>query len=433
MEGKDYIYDKGGNITEVRHIYHGRYEETDTYTYGNSEWKDLLTAYNGNEITYDEIGNPLTYYNGMEFKWTMGRRLESVKNGNTNVSYTYNVDGLRTSKTVNNVKYDYYWDGDKLTGQTWQGNTLYFYYDKDGNPIGFDLNNNNYYYVTNLQGDIIAILSSSNGLLAEYEYDAWGNCTILYDTNDIADINPLRYRGYYYDTDTNLYYLQSRYYDSNIGRFINADDSSMLLNNVCNLFAYCENNPIKHTDPSGKFFAEAVLIAGIVAVFAIAVCFAAIVNTSSWKSFCTTVGNGMSSAWDALKSGAKKLKSWSVKKLKALLAAVNAYLTVVRADSKIKNNVRRNSKTRYWGASFGKNCVNLGKKLSYSQAVQEVKSGRSVFTVTNAEAEAVAKAAGNNKKPVGPEIDKGKQNTIGYYYHYHINGRKNKGHVFYLF
>ncbi len=164
---------------------------------------------------------------------------------------------MRTSKTVNNVKYDYYWDGDKLTGQTWQGNTLYFYYDKDGNPIGFDLNNNNYYYVTNLQGDIIAILSSSNGLLAEYEYDAWGNCTILYDTNDIADINPLRYRGYYYDTDTNLYYLQSRYYDSNIGRFINADDAEMITeeqnDNILqyNLFTYTFGNFINYTDAYG--------------------------------------------------------------------------------------------------------------------------------------------------------------------------------------
>ena len=222
----------------------------------NTDGQDIIEE-TGNEITYDEIGNPLTYYNGMEFKWTMGRRLESVKNGNTNVSYTYNADGLRTSKTVNNVKYNYYWDGDKLTGQTWQGNTLYFYYDKDGNPIGFDLNNNNYYYVTNLQGDIIAILSSSNGLLAEYEYDAWGNCTILYDTNDIADINPLRYRGYYYDTDTNLYYLQSRYYDANIGRFINADDAELLgmsgrvVSN--NLFAYCNNNPILNIDNTGLF------------------------------------------------------------------------------------------------------------------------------------------------------------------------------------
>ncbi len=218
----------------------------------NTDGHDTIEE-TGNGITYDEIGNPLTYYNGMEFKWTMGRRLESVKNGNTNVSYTYNVDGLRTSKTVNNVKYNYYWDGDKLTGQTWQGNTLYFYYDKDGNPIGFDLNNNNYYYVTNLQGDIIAILSSSNGLLAEYEYDAWGNCTILYDTNDIADINPLRYRGYYYDTDTNLYYLQSRYYDANIGRFINADDAAMIMHNVYNLFTYCENAPTMGIDPSGTW------------------------------------------------------------------------------------------------------------------------------------------------------------------------------------
>ena len=283
-----------------------------------------------------------------------------------------------------------------------------------------------------MQGDIIAILNSSGSLVAEYEYDAWGNCTILRNINNMANTNPLRYRGYYYDTDTGLYYLQSRYYDSNIGRFINADDSSMLLNNVYNLYAYCENNPINHIDSNGKSL-EVIGLSICIAAFFVVVCYSAIVSSSSWSKFCTSVGNGMSSAWSSLKSGVSSLKKWSAKKLKALLAALNAYLTVVRADSKIRNNVRRNSRTRYWSATLGKNCVDLGRKLSYTQAVNEVKKGKSVFTVTNAEAKAVAKAAGNNKKPVGPEIDKGKQNTIGYYYHYHINGRKNKGHVFYLF
>ena len=259
--GKEYVYDKGGNITEVKHIRYGMCWGTDTYTYGNSKWKDLLTAYNGNEITYDGIGNPLTYYNGIEFKWTMGRRLESAKNGNTKISYTYNADGLRTSKNVNDIKYDYYWNGDKLTAQTWQGNTMYFYYDNDGNPIGFDYNDDHYYYLTNLQGDIIAILSGSN-VVAEYKYDAWGNCAIYKNTNSIADINPLRYRGYYYDTDTNLYYLQSRYYDGNIGRFINADEPLMISENFQqvlqeNIFCYCLNNPISNIDSFG-FFAWAI-------------------------------------------------------------------------------------------------------------------------------------------------------------------------------
>ena len=254
--GKNYVYDKGGNITEVQHFKNGEYGETDKYTYGNSNWKDLLTEYNGNKITYDEIGNPLTYYNGMEFSWTMGRRLESVTKGKSKTRYTYNADGLRTSKIINGTSFNYYWNGDKLTAQTWPGFTLYFYYDNDGNPIGFDFNDKHYDYITNLQGDIIAIVRG-NKLVAEYEYDAWGNCTILRNTDNIANTNPLRYRGYYYDTGTNLYYLQSRYYDANIGRFINADDAELLgmsgrvVSN--NLFAYCNNNPVNGMDPSGYY------------------------------------------------------------------------------------------------------------------------------------------------------------------------------------
>ena len=261
--GKDYVYDKGGNITEVRHFENGEYGETDKYTYGNSNWKDLLTEYNGNKITYDEIGNPLTYYNGMEFSWTMGRRLESVTNGKSKTRYTYNADGLRTSKIINGTRFNYYWNGDKLTAQTWPGNTLYFYYDKDGNPIAFEYNDVFYYYITNLQGDIVAILRTDGIIVAEYEYDAWGNFTILRNTNNIANTNPLRYRGYYYDTGTNLYYLQSRYYDANIGRFINADDAELLgmsggvVSN--NLFAYCDNNPINKIDPNGHIAVSTVI------------------------------------------------------------------------------------------------------------------------------------------------------------------------------
>ena len=122
-----------------------------------------------------------------------------------------------------------------------------------------------------MQGDIIAILSYGGGLVAEYKYDSWGNCTISLDTNDIADINPLRYRGYYLDTDTGLYYLQSRYYDSNIGRFINADDAELLgmssgvVSN--NLFAYCENNPIMYSDSSGYWIVRAVVAAASGVIF----------------------------------------------------------------------------------------------------------------------------------------------------------------------
>ena len=130
-------------------------------------------------------------------------------------------------------------------------NVLYFYYDSNGAPIAIESNGNFYYYVTNLQGDVIAILNDFGTCVVEYEYDAWGNCTIIRDTNTIAYINPIRYRGYYYDSDTDLYYLQSRYYDANTGRFINADEPEMILQGVYNLFGYCYSNPVMGVDYSG--------------------------------------------------------------------------------------------------------------------------------------------------------------------------------------
>ena len=253
--GKDYIYDKGGNITEVRHFTNGEYDETDTFTYGDDNWKDLLTEYNGNEITYDEIGNPLRYYNGTEFSWTMGRRLKSaLRSDGVKIKYTYNADGLRTSKTIHNVKFNYFWNGDKLTAQTCGDNTWYFRYDGD-TPIGFEYNDSQYYYVTDLLGSIIAVLDADGEIAAEYSYDAWGNCTILSDTNTIAYTNPLRYRGYYYDSDTGLYCIQSRYYDSKTGRYINANSANAVLQGELNLFEY-DTNPMKYvsqkiTDLSG--------------------------------------------------------------------------------------------------------------------------------------------------------------------------------------
>ena len=243
--GVNFVYDKGGNVVEIIPFSRGRYGQSHTFTYGDPNWKDLLTAYNGNEITYDEIGNPLTYYNGTEFSWTMGRRLKSaLRSDGVKIKYTYNADGLRTSKTIHNVKFNYFWNGDKLTAQTCGDNTWYFRYDGD-TPIGFEYNDSQYYYVTDLLGSIIAVLDADGEIAAEYSYDAWGNCTILSDTNTIAYTNPLRYRGYYYDSDTGLYCIQSRYYDSKTGRYINANSANAVLQGELNLFEY-DTNPMKY-------------------------------------------------------------------------------------------------------------------------------------------------------------------------------------------
>ena len=120
-------------------------------------------------------------------------------------------------------------------------------------PLAMKYNNTLYYYVLNAQGDVVRIVNSSRSVVASYTYDPWGK--IISSSGTLADINPLRYRGYYYDSETGFYYLQSRYYDPEIGRFINADsyastDATGLLST--NMFAYCENDPVNKMDINGK-------------------------------------------------------------------------------------------------------------------------------------------------------------------------------------
>ena len=124
-----------------------------------------------------------------------------------------------------------------------------------------------FWFEKNLQGDVVAIYNNAGVKLASYIYDAWGNFTVTYTNGGAttaAQYNPFTYRSYYYDDDLGLYYLNSRYYDSNTGRFINADgqlNDSLL---GYNLFAYCENNPVMYTDPEGTFIFSTAIIIGII-------------------------------------------------------------------------------------------------------------------------------------------------------------------------
>ena len=233
-------------------------QEETLYTYGDAEWGDLLTAYDGEEITYDGIGNPLSY-RGWTMNWQGGRQLASMTKGSDTLSFVYNESGLRTSKTVNGVTHSYVWQGSKLAADITDAYALYFHYDSSGEVIGFTRTANGadteYFYVKNLQGDILKVITATGTEAATYTYDAWGK--LLTSTGDLADINPLRYRGYFYDTETSLYYLKSRYYNPEVGRFINPDvfattDVDGVLS--ANMFAYCENNPIRNSDSSGALF-----------------------------------------------------------------------------------------------------------------------------------------------------------------------------------
>lgn len=247
-----WTYDKGGNITskkEYKLTSSGNLSDlVDIYSYTyNGVWKDKLASFDGQTISYDKLGNPTTY-RGKTLSWTNVRRLASY--GST--AFEYNAHGIRFKK--NSTTYTL--DGSTILKETTGNRTLTYYYGDSG-VIGFNYNGTSYYYRKNLLGDVTAIYNASGVMQAEYQYDAWGK--VLKVTNhgctNIGDINPFRYRSYYYDIETGLYYLESRYYDPEVGRFINSDSVAYLgkgkeLVNY-NLFAYCSNNPVNRVDYAG--------------------------------------------------------------------------------------------------------------------------------------------------------------------------------------
>ena len=263
-----YEYDDGGNLQAKKEYSYTTDEITaepsDVYNYTyDGIWKDKLTNYNGNDITYDNIGNPLNY-NGWSFTWDRGRELSGMVNNTSGqaLSFTYNENGIRTSKTVNGVKTTYHLLGNVVTYEKTGNETIHYTYSAGGSLLSMNYKDAEYYYVRNAQGDIIGLLDSNGNEVVRYTYDSWGKLISIKDqngndvTNDtthIGYINPYRYRGYRYDSETGLYYLQSRYYNPDWGRFINADGligkTGELLEH--NIFNYSLNNPVNRHDPSG--------------------------------------------------------------------------------------------------------------------------------------------------------------------------------------
>ena len=234
-------YDNYGNIVE---------KNGKAYTYGDAKWKDLLTGFDGKTIEYDAQGNPTSYL-GHTLTWEKGRQLKRFDNN----TYTYNANGIRTSKTVNEVKHTYTLDGTKILRETWEGNTLIPLYDNEDSVCGILYNGIPYYFIKNLQGDVIAIVDKDAKTVARYSYDAWGVCTVTQDSVGIASVNPFRYRGYYYDEEIGLYYLNSRFYNPITGKYINSDSPDIVLyakvSIGTNIFVYCSNDCINNVDLIG--------------------------------------------------------------------------------------------------------------------------------------------------------------------------------------
>ena len=269
-----YDYDEAGNIlteTVSRIGAHGQLYDSrvNTYGYDDANWGDKLTRYNGETITYDEIGNPLSYRDGMEMTWLNGRKLTTLQSGNDSISYKYDSNGVRTSKTVNGVEYTYEYLNGHLMHET-RGEKVFDYcYDANGQlyAVSYKANSSTdavtYYYAHNWRGDITSIYDGDGNMVAKYEYDVWGNVLTVTDANNksitdknhIANLNPFRYRSYYYDSESGFYYLMSRYYDPVVHRFLNADGYFQSGDGILdtNMNAYCRNNPIMYYDPTGEY------------------------------------------------------------------------------------------------------------------------------------------------------------------------------------
>lgn len=269
-----YKYDAGGNILlkkEYKYSLEDRlYSPTITsYTYASKGNKDQLINFNGEKISYDVMGRPTTI-GDHKLAWNKEGKLI----GYDDIAYTYGLNGIRTSKTVDGVKTTYSLLNNKILAEKSDGKEIIYRYSSD-KLIVFAFNGVKYIYERNIQGDVLRIYrKDSLSLVAEYHYDAYGNHEVINHTDEkIGDVNPFRYRGYYFDVETGWYYLNARYYSSAMGRFISPDELSILDEtksqiNGLNLYMYCGDNPVMNVDPSGNFFLTALLI-GVIAGAAI--------------------------------------------------------------------------------------------------------------------------------------------------------------------
>ena len=241
----------------------------DLFTYHTDGWKDQLLSWNGKSYAYDAGGNP-TVLRGMALTWGEGRRLKRIAATAGEVTFSYDSDGKRVKKTGGGIETKYYYNGNTLSGLVRKAannteaakTTVQFVYDTQGKPFMLRVNGKtDYFYLYNGLGDVVGLIDSSNKVVVRYQYNSWGKATSSEDTSGVslATLNPFRYRKYVYDPETGLYCLGSRYYDLEVGRFVNADDTDVIFAKPQelyhkNLYVYCDNNPVVRRDIQGYFW-----------------------------------------------------------------------------------------------------------------------------------------------------------------------------------
>ena len=261
-----YQYDIGGNLTEVRSYpvsESGAPEGDGTvekqFAYSNA-WKDQLTAVTMDgrtrNFTYDANGNLLSDGN-YTYSWTKGSQLQKVTGSGLEAIYTYDASGIRTSKTVNGVTTEYLTAGGSVLSEKKNGIWQHYLYDGSGQLMAIRYKGADYYYIRDGLMTITGLVDANGAVVVNYRYDSWGRQLGITGSmaGTLGKDNPYRFKGYYYDEETGMYYLKSRYYQPEICRFISADVyiATELNTNGSNMYSYCKNNPVMLMDSDGSF------------------------------------------------------------------------------------------------------------------------------------------------------------------------------------
>ena len=296
-----YYYDEGGNLREER-----EYDYTTDPVSGtpkklttavmDEKWKDKLLKWGSTEMTYDACGNMLKK-GDTTFTWTQGRKLSAINNGK-NIRYYYDHTGARVKKVVDGVTTEYRMAGSLLVSERTGDETIWYQYDSAASLVAMIIGGARYNYVRNAQNDIIGLIDSTGKRVVSYKYNSWGKVVSITGTlaATVGQKNPFRYRGYYFDAESGMYYLQSRYYDPEIRRFISADESDTLkedLENLgqYNLYGYCFANPICLSDDDGTWPSWATKIA--IGVGAVLIGAAVVVATGGAGFAVAAIGEGI--------------------------------------------------------------------------------------------------------------------------------------------
>lgn len=294
-ETVDYIYDSRGNIISKKvYNYPESISPKQVFRFDYDE-KNRITSFDGNEILYDKSGNISKYKNGLTFEWK-DSKIFRVSGAGINIEYVYDDHNNRISKSVNGLV-TYFRFTEREICQSIGDKVFRWYLPEENLNKSFNYDGKDYKYVCDLQHNVVAIEDEHGKLVANYTYDTWGKVLAITDENcndvtcnpmHIGNINPLRYRSYYYDSETGFYYLNSRYYDPETGRFLSEDSEEYLKsNNIVvpeNLYTYCMNNPVNMSDYDGHspvVTASVVTLTSLTTIPELALLVAAVIGASA--------------------------------------------------------------------------------------------------------------------------------------------------------